>query len=497
MTEPESIAPPVPIEVPEAPPRPRPGARRSPFPIEVFWPGWLGWPRRATLQQRLIWLTALAVATAVALTGIALYFATRHSLYEQLDNELLQTANLLSDQVASENDLSTVGGINPDSLQAANVVLALVQANLGVTTIPGETITYDTGAPEVTIARTGRGHSARSVVASDGELYRIVAVPLSGRDGYALVLGRSLRPTLATLRQMWGILAVVAITGVVAAAFSGMAVARSSLLPIRRLTAAVTRITETDELAPITAEGPAELAELASSFNSMVRTLANSRERQRRLIADAGHELRTPLTSLRTTIELLIADERSGMLPEGARSDILRDVAAQVGEFSALVQDLVQLSREGSVDLLREEMDLADVIANAVTRARRRGPTMFFDVTLEPHVMMGNPATLERAFTNLLDNAVKFSPNGSVIRVAMTDGLVTVADEGQGIAEEDLPHIFERFYRSDRSRNAPGTGLGLSIVAHTINAHGGWVKAGAAPGGGAEFTVYLPQEPQV
>ena len=198
MTEPESIAPPVPIEVPEAPPRPRPGARRSPFPIEVFWPGWLGWPRRATLQQRLIWLTALAVATAVALTGIALYFATRHSLYEQLDNELLQTANLLSDQVASENDLSTVGGINPDSLQAANVVLALVQANLGVTIIPGETITYDTGAPEVTIARTGRGHSARSVVASDGELYRIVAVPLSGRDGYALVLGRSLRPGHAT-----------------------------------------------------------------------------------------------------------------------------------------------------------------------------------------------------------------------------------------------------------------------------------------------------------
>ncbi len=500
MTDPELTTPSVPVEALEVPPPPRPspaqaGPRwRSPFPIEVTWPGWLSRPRRFTLQQRLVWLTALAVATAVSLTGIALYFATRQSLYEQIDNELLETANLLSQRVASESDLSTVGGINPDTLRASNVVLVLVQANLGVTTIPGETVTYDTGAPEVTIARTGRGHSTRSVVASTGEPYRIVSVPLVGREGYALVLGRSLEPALATLRQMWGILAIVAISGAVAAGFSGLAVARSSLLPIRRLTAAVTRITETDELAPITAKGPAELADLSSSFNSMVRTLASSRERQRRLIADAGHELRTPLTSLRTNIELLIADERSGMLPDGARADILRDVAAQLGEFSALVQDLVQLSREGSDDLIREEIDLADVIANAVTRAKRRGPAMFFDVTLEPHVMMGNPSTLERAFTNLLDNAVKFSPNGSVIKVTMADGLVTVADEGQGIAEEDLPHIFERFYRSDLSRNTPGTGLGLSIVAHTVNSHGGWVKAGAAPGGGAEFTIYLPQE---
>ena len=276
MTDPELTTPSVPVEALEVPPPPRPSPaqagprRRSPFPIEVTWPGWLSRPRRFTLQQRLVWLTALAVATAVSLTGVALYFATRQSLYEQIDNELLETANLLSQRVASESDLSTVGGINPDTLRASNVVLVLVQANLGVTTIPGETITYDTGAPEVTIARTGRGHSTRSVVASTGEPYRIVSVPLVGREGYALVLGRSLEPALATLRQMWGILAIVAISGAVAAGFSGLAVARSSLLPIRRLTAAVTRITETDELAPITAKGPAELADLSSSFNSMV-----------------------------------------------------------------------------------------------------------------------------------------------------------------------------------------------------------------------------------
>jgi two-component system sensor histidine kinase MprB len=254
----------------------------------------------------------------------------------------------------------------------------------------------------------------------------------------------------------------------------------------------VARITETDELIQIEAEGDNELADLSRSFNSMMRSLASSRERQSRLIGDAGHELRTPLTSLRTNIELLIADERSGMLPEGARSDILRDVAAQLGEFTQLVGDLVQLSREDHVEAARVPIDLQDVVANAITRAKRRGPTMMFDVELAEHEVVGNPDTLERAFTNLLDNAVKFSPNGGLITVTMKDQTVVVSDQGPGIADEDLPHVFDRFYRSDLSRNTPGTGLGLSIVAHTMNAHGGWVKAGRAPEGGAEFTVWLP-----
>mgnify|MGYP000518823442 CR=1 FL=1 len=465
--------------------------RRGPiFPIEVRWPTWVSRGRRSTLQDRLIWLTALTVAATVSLTGLALYLTTRQSLYDQLDAELVQSATQISQRVGG--DITSAGGLNADALRSANVVLVIVQANLNRTGISGETVAYETGAPEVAIARSGTGYSARTVTSTTGEPYRIVAVP-SQVPGYALVLGRRLTPTLTTLRQMWTVLAVVAVVGILAAALSGLAVARSSLTPVRRLTEAVTYITETDELTPIDETGPAELAELTGSFNSMVRSLASSRERQRRLIADASHELRTPLTSLRTNVELLVADERSGMLPEGARADILRDVAAQVGEFSSLVGDLVQLSREGRDESLREVLDLQDVVANAVTRAKRRGPSMFFDVTLDPHMTIGNAATLERAFTNLLDNAVKFSPQGSVIKVAMADDLVKITDEGPGIAEEDLPHVFERFYRSDLSRNTPGTGLGLSIVAHTINAHGGWVKAGAAPGGGAEFTVYLPR----
>ncbi len=171
----------------------------------------------------------------------------------------------------------------------------------------------------------------------------------------------------------------------------------------------------------------------------MLRSLQTSREQQRQLIADAGHELRTPLTSMRTNIELLLADDTSGMLPEGARSVILGDVAAQLGEFSALVGDLVALTRDDHLQRPHEPLDMAEVTESAIERARRRGPNITFDVTLEPTPVMGDPSTLERAITNLLDNAVKFSPSYGTIVVTLEDGTLTVVDEGPGIADEDLP----------------------------------------------------------
>lgn len=481
--------------------RPAPTLPRF-LPIEVRWPGWMSWRPRDTLQRRIVWLTALAVALSVGIAGLAAYASTQISLYAQLDSELLSIATLTASPISQ--DIKSTGGITADALKTANVVLMLVKSNKDAVRLPGETVTFDIEATEIAVARTQQGSSARTGVANTGALYRIVAVPLTAQvegqttgDGYALVIGRSLEPTLATLRQMMYVLLAVAILGVVAAGVSGWLVARTSLQPIRRLAFAVAKITETDELIQIETDGDNELADLSRSFNSMVRSLASSRERQNRLIADAGHELRTPLTSLRTNIELLIADEKSGMLPEGARSEILRDVAAQLGEFTQLVGDLVQLSREDHAVAALLPMDLQDVIANAVTRAKRRGPSMVFDLHLTEHELVGNPDTLERAFTNLLDNAVKFSPNGSTVTVTMKDQTIVISDQGPGIADQDLPHVFDRFYRSDLSRNTPGTGLGLSIVAHTINSHGGWVKAGRAAEGGAEFTVWLPTTAEV
>jgi len=461
------------------------------FPISVRWPAWLR-AHPVSLQMRLVLLTATAVAMGVLLSGTALFLTTRASMYDQLDAELTSLAAFMADRVSE--DQASLGGLNVDALRAANVTMVLVQANKGEVRVQGDNATFPVTQLEIAVARTQTGFTARTGYASDGTAYRIVAVPLTrgGAATTSVVLGRQLTPTLTTLNNMWAVLAMVGLLSVAAAIGSGWLVARSTLVPIRRLTSAVTYITDTDELLPIQIEGETELSDLSHAFNSMVYSLASSRERQRRLIADAGHELRTPLTSLRTNIELLIADQKSGMLPEGARADILRDVSAQLGEFTALVGDLVHLSREGRAQSAREPIDMRDIVANAITRAQRRGPTLTFDVDLQPLFLIGEPDTLERAVTNLLDNAVKFSPLGGTVTVRMDGQLIRIADSGPGIADEDLPHIFERFYRSDRARNTPGTGLGLSIVAHTVNSHGGWVKAGHAKSGGAEFTLMLP-----
>lgn len=444
------------------------------------------------LHDRLAFLVSAAVAGAVAVTGAAAYVITNLAIYDQLDRELIEIAAVTSEWIAP--DIDGMGGLNQDALAIAHVTILTVRANHKVLRPPGSgedslVIT----ASEVAIARTQTGSSARTGVDTAGNPYRIVAVPLSdGTNNYALVLGRPLGPTNQILRILAFSLLTFGLGAVVLAGATGWVIARSGLEPIRRLTNAVTKVTETEQLAPIELGGMDELTDLTRSFNQMMRNLANSRDRQRRLIADAGHELRTPLTSLRTNVELLVADDREGMLPPGARGEILRDIAAQLGEFTTLIGDLVHLSREETVQPDPEPIDLRDVVTNAVTRARRRGPGLQFDVVLDPLYLVGEPDSLERAVTNLLDNAVKFSPPGGTVTVRLEGDRLRIADQGPGIADADLPHVFDRFYRSEHARTTPGSGLGLSIVAQTIKAHGGWVKAGRSRDGGAEFTIRLP-----
>ena len=225
----------------------------------------------------------------------------------------------------------------------------------------------------------------------------------------------------------------------------------------------------------------------------MLQALDHSRARQRQLVADAGHELRTPLTSLRTNIELLgQADGGGADLPPGAREELLDDVSAQIEELSQLVGDLVELARDEPLPTVVETIDLAEAVDHAVERVRRRAPSLTFEVDVAPWVVRGEAGTLERAVTNLLDNAAKWSPPGGTVRVSLADGVLTVDDEGPGIAEQDLPHVFERFYRSEESRAMPGSGLGLSIVAQAAERHAGRVHAERSPYGGARLVLVLP-----
>lgn len=446
--------------------------------------------RRPFLQRRIGFLTGVAVTVAVAITGLAGYLTAQNSLYAQLDSDLVQVATLTADSIG--RDVEAMSGITEQSLRPANLTVVLLRSDGYTVRVPGQRTTLDLGNDELALARLQVGSTRRNGQSSEGQPYRIVAVPMPQLDGkYALVIGRPLAPTLETLGNLRLALLLVGSIGAVAGAIIGTLIARSAMRPIRDLTRAVTRVTQTDSFDQIEVEGNDELSQLTRSFNTMLYSLATSRSRQNRLIVDASHELRTPLTSLRTNIELLVADENAGMLPTGARREILRDIAAQLAEFTSLISDLVQLTRNEEGSSLKP-VDLRDVVVAALERARRRGPGIEFDVSLNSHFLIGEPEQLERAVTNLLDNAVKFSPPGGTIQVVMEGDLLRICDEGPGIAEDDLPHIFDRFFRSEKARNTPGTGLGLSIVAQTVARHHGWVRASRPPSGGAEFTVWLP-----
>ena len=449
------------------------------------------WLRAWPLQRRVAYLTTIAVALAVALTSVAGYVTLRISLYRALDAEMVQTATSLA-VVPVAQDIRTLGGLTERALRAGNVSVAAIRTDGETFYVPDERDHLVLGATELAVARLQSGYSARNGVTSGGDAYRIVAVPITDLGNYALVLGRPLRPTNDILSSLWLVLIIFGVAGVIIAAVVGAYVARSSLRPVRELSAAVEHVSVTKELTPITINAPAgDIAVLAESFNQMLQSLASSRERQARLIADAGHELRTPLTSLRTNIELLAADAESGMLKQKDRIAILADVKAQLVEFTELIGDLVQLARDETAST-PEALDFRNVVNAALDRVRRRAHGLIFDVELNPFYVVGDSDTLERAITNLLDNAVKWSPPNGTIRVQLEGDRLRVADQGPGISEADMPFIFDRFYRGDTARQTSGTGLGLSIVAQTVAQHGGWVTAGRSAQGGAEFTIQLP-----
>ena len=451
-----------------------------------------------SLQGRLALLTGTSVALAVLLVGTTAFFIARWSLLDQLDRELLSSARAASSIIAADpgNDLDELAGP-----VISDQWLAVVSASGDTQPVPDENISLRAGAPEIAVARMQTGSSARSVDVGGDVEYRIVSVPMTLLDTndkptmHAVMFGRPLTALQSTLKSLWLVIVFAGLVGVLVTTLAALWVAQAALAPVRRLSMAVRSVTRTNQLNPIRIYGRDDLGELTKSFNSMLKSLQSAREQQRLFIADAGHELRTPLTSMRTNIELLVADDKAGMLPEGARSEILDDVSAQLGEFSALVGDLVALTRDDHLQRKLEPLDLPEVVESALARARRRGPGITFDVDLDHTQCLGDAQNLERAITNLLDNAVKFSPPDGTVTVTLAGGVITIDDQGPGIAEDDLEHIFDRFYRSDRARNTPGTGLGLSIVAHTVDAHGGTVRAGNQPESGARFTLRIPALP--
>jgi two-component system sensor histidine kinase MprB len=291
------------------------------------------------------------------------------------------------------------------------------------------------------------------------------------------------------------ILVLVTLAGTAVAGALSRAVASALLRPVLRLGEAANHVADTRDLSRrLEVTGTDELSRLASGFNTMMSALDASLRAQRQLVADASHELRTPLTSLRTNLEVLA---RTDDLPVEDRHQLLSDVVNQLEELTVLVTDLVDLARDVEPEPLVDEVGLDEVVAEVVERARRRAPELRFEVDAEPVLVRGSAGRLGRAVTNLVDNAVKWSPAGEPVEIRVradgNDAEVSVRDYGPGIPPGDLPFVFDRFYRAQSDRRLPGSGLGLAIVRQVAEFHGGSVMAEAAEGKGARLRLRLPR----
>lgn len=407
-----------------------------------------------TLRQRLTLVCAAAVALVVVMGSVVAYGLVEQSLHHEVDMSLKEAA--------------TAPAPRPDVLFESPVVRQFV--------------------PEGAVAVASDAPFFENRVIN-GVKARVYVAPVPGGIG-ALQVVRPLTEVeeiLGDLRLGLGLLTVL---GIGLAAVLGRMASNAAVRPVTELTAAAEHVAATQDLTRrIGAAGRDELGRLAGAFNTMLARLDDSRRAQRRLVADASHELRTPLTSLRTNLEVLADDDS---LEAGDRERLRADLVLQLEELTDLVGDLVDLAREDEpVGAEAEDVRLDLLAAAAVQRARRHAPGVEFALRASPTVVRADPARLDRAVANLLDNAAKFGGDCGPVEVRVADGEIAVRDHGPGIAEEERPRVFDRFYRAAAARGRPGSGLGLAIVRQVAESHGGRVSAEAAPGGGALLRLSL------
>ena len=474
-----------------------------------------------SFQRRVMLASAVAVAVAIATASLATYVLVHNDLSHHINRSL---SNLAHAFVSAEHSVTPgakagrgiqlfgEAGAPLPPLRYARALRQFPDHPGDVTQIFG-LLTSDGSAYSVfkgqnlslsaaqraavrTLARAGSGTYGFTADIR-GARYQVLA---AGVDrGFAVLVTHGMAETNSTLAELRLILLVLMLGGAALASLLGWFVARTALAPVRRLTAAVQRVTHTKDLGErIDERRRDEIGSLAHSFNSMlgvlddtVRRLDESAKVQRRLVADASHELRTPVTSLRTNIEVLeLADE----LPPAERSRLIADVVEQLEELSLLINDLIELAREDEHVDTHEDVRFDILVAEAIERARLHAPAARFEAQLDPTLVSGVPARLDRAVNNLLDNAVKFAGTQEPIEVRLHDGVLEVRDHGPGIAPDDLPHVFDRFFRGARSRALPGSGLGLAIVRQVAELHSGTVSAAPAPDGGTVMRMRVPVE---
>jgi two-component system, OmpR family, sensor histidine kinase MprB len=456
-----------------------------------------------SLRRRISIVAAAAVAIAIVLAACVCYFVVRGQLRGQVDSTL--TAQALV--VRQHGNAALNGGEFPSLPPSAGGPAPYAQMigadgavlqNFGAAPLP-----VDSTAQAVA---GGKPASAfEDMYVGDAHLRVYLFHDVAVADGGALQpvaveLARPLGSVDHVLSRLRLILLLLVAGGIALAAALGRVAARRVLAPLSEVTQTAQQIAETDDLSRrLVVHAEDEVGALATRFNEMLEHLQGSRaalddsvRAQRQLVADASHELRTPVTSLRTNIEVLLADPG---LDEDERRRLLADVVEQSEELTGLVADLIELARGDLPAESVEDTRLDRVVEEAVARGRRNSPGIRFETELQPVIVEGVPERLGRAVNNLVDNAARHSPRGGTVEVIVDAGGVRVRDHGPGIDPEDLPHVFDRFFRGANSRGEQGSGLGLAIVRQVTEQHGGSATAENGPDGGALFTLHLPTTP--
>ena len=492
-----------------------------------------------SFRRRITLASAAAVAIAVVLASILTYALTSDQLHRQVDTQLrhrgLEASAVLRAldargqggrsafrrraqlRIAAERELNTPARPSTGARRARTAAPRSSSGNIfgGLPPGPDQVRGYQqvVNATGRIVERSAKGVSlpvdarTRALAAHGGEPFlrdayvngvhlRVLAEPL-GR-GHAVQFAQPLTEVDSLLGRLRLILALLDIGGIVLAAVLGRLVAGAAVQPLKRLTQTTEHVAQTQDLSRrIRPAGEDELGRLARSFNAMLDALERSMgaldasvHAQRQLVADASHELRTPVTSLRTNIEIL---QQQGQDMDPAESQrLLGDVVEQIEELTMLMNDLIDLARGEEPRADTEDVRLDLLVSDVAERTGRHAPANPLRMELEPTIVSGVPARLERAIGNLVDNAVKYSPPGEPVTVRLRAGELTVRDHGPGISAEDMPYIFDRFYRGADARARPGSGLGLAIVRQVAAQQGGSVTAEPAPGGGTLMRLRLP-----
>jgi two-component system, OmpR family, sensor kinase len=477
-----------------------------------------------TLRVRLALLSSLLSGLTLVAFSLFVYFTQLRALTEEVDRALADRAEVIAAaiMVGGTPTFPTVTLPDADALAVTGTLVQVVDARTADVKAQSELLSrYGLALPISTeaeqAARSGNGRFERIVLA--GVPLRLYSRPLilGGRLIGLLQVARPVGPTEDALTTLQLVLAGGIVASIFLSALLGLFVARAALSPIDRLTREAEQIGRSQDFGRrVTSKGSDEVGRLASTFNEMLGQLQSSYatlqtvndrlaatlESQRRFVADASHELRTPLTTVRGNASLL---NRFETLTTEDRQAVVDQIAAESDRMARLVSDLLTLARADAGQSLRHEpVALGPLLQDVARQARglAAGKVAVSVVFLADATVTGDPDALRQLLLILVDNAIKYTPEGGSVTLGLrldsgSGGercvRVTVVDTGIGIGPEDLPHIFDRFYRADRARGAGGgTGLGLAIGKWIVEAHGGSIEAESEIGSGSIMTVTLP-----